>query len=234
MDSARWWSAVLLAGAAGACFLIASLTVHPSAAHPLRTGLVYAENADSSDAWLGTPEGANDAWTRSVIGTDSVHSPVWTADLLGYRALFTGRKVQRVTLAAPDAMLVGDTLMNGVRRITIRVTAPAGTTGLMMRARGTHVLAASIDGRVVGTTRYRSASWLRDSTSDWIMQYWAVPDSGAIVALAIPARDHMTFDFAARRPGIPSIPGMTIPARSSDVVPSQTGDVNVVFRERRF
>jgi hypothetical protein len=116
----------------------------------------------------------------------------------------------------------------------LRVSAPPGTTGLVMRVRGAKVLAASIDGRVVDTTRYRSAGRPRDHANDWVMQYWAVPDTGAIVALSIPPGGHIDFDLAARHPGLPSIPGVTIPPRSPDVVPSQTGDVSIVYRERQF
>jgi hypothetical protein len=66
------------------------------------------------------------------------------------------------------------------------------------------------------------------------MQYWAVPDTGAIIALAIPARSRLTFELAARRDGLPPIPGVTIPPRPPDVVPSQTGDVSVMYRSRIF
>ncbi|HCU10674.1 MAG TPA: hypothetical protein DGB72_00940, partial [Gemmatimonadetes bacterium] len=58
-------------------------------------------------------------------------------------------------LGAPNATLVLDSVSNGARRVVLRVTAPAGTTGLVMRARGAKVLTSSIDGRVVDTTRYR-------------------------------------------------------------------------------
>jgi hypothetical protein len=97
-----------------------------------------------------------------------------------------------------------------------------------MRARGARVLAASIDGRVVDTTRYRRRA------SEWTMQYWAVPDTGAIVELSIPAGGHIDFDLAARRPGIPSVPGVTKRERPPHVVPSGTGDVSVVYRQWRF
>jgi len=97
-----------------------------------------------------------------------------------------------------------------------------------MRARGAKVLESSIDGRVVDTTRYRHRA------RDWVMQYWAVPDTGAIVALSIPAGGHIDFDLAARRPGIPPVPGVTIPPRPPYVVPSQTGDVSIVYRQWRF
>jgi RNase P/RNase MRP subunit p29 len=97
-----------------------------------------------------------------------------------------------------------------------------------MRASRAEVLASSIDGRVVDTTRYRHRG------RDWEMEYWAVPDSGATIALSIPAGSHIDFDLAARRPGIPAVPGVTIPPRPPYVVPSQTGDVNIVYAQRRF
>ncbi len=43
VDRARWWSSASLALAGALCLVIASIVVHPSAAHPLRTALVYAE-----------------------------------------------------------------------------------------------------------------------------------------------------------------------------------------------
>ena len=64
---ARWSAAPWLAGAGLVLLLIAALTVHPSADHPLRSALVYAENADSSDAWLGTLGSATNAWARDAI-----------------------------------------------------------------------------------------------------------------------------------------------------------------------
>jgi hypothetical protein len=97
-----------------------------------------------------------------------------------------------------------------------------------MRAIGAKVLTSSIDGRVVDTTRYRHRE------RDWVMEYWAVPDSGATIALSIPAGGHIDFDFAARRPGIPAVPGITVPPRPSYVVQSQTGDVSIVYAQRRF
>ena len=225
----RWSAATWLAGAGVTCLVIAALTVHPSADHPLRSALVYAENANSGDAWLGTLGSSPDAWTRGAIGERTPGpSPAWTARLSDNAGRFTGRKVKRVPLGAPDATLVRDTLIEGTRHVVLRVSAPAGTTGLVMRARGAKVLTSSIDGRVVDTTRYRSHA------RDWVMEYWSVPDTGAIVALSIPAGGHIDFDLAARRSGIPPGSGVTIPPRPPYIVPSQTGDVSIVYRQWRF
>lgn len=226
---ARWSGAPWLAGAGVVILLIAALTVRPSADHPLRSALIYAENADSSDAWLGTLGRPTNPWTRDAIGAPtSGPTPEWTTRLSERVGLFTGRKVARVTLAAPNATLIGDTLVNGIRRVVLRVTVPAGTTALVMRARGAKVLTSSIDGRFVDTTRYRH----RDR--DWVMEYWAVPESGATIGLSIPAGSNIDFDLAARRPGLPPVPGVAIPPRPPYVVPSQTGDMNIVYAQRRF
>ena len=226
--NARWSGAPWLAGTGVVCLVFSALTLHPSAEHPLRSALVYAENADSSDAWLGTLGSSTNAWTRDVIGQGaSGLIPAWTARLTdGGR--FIGRKVQRVPLGAPNAVLVRDTLVNGARHLVLRVSAPAGTTGLVMHARGARVLSSLIDGRVVDTTRYRYR------VRDWVMEYWAVPDTGATVTLSIPAGGHIDFDLAARRPGIPTVPGVTIPPRPPYVVPSQSGDVSIAYRQWQF
>jgi hypothetical protein len=226
---ARWSGAPWLAGAGIALLVIAVLTVRPSSDHPLRSALVYAENADSTDAWLGTLGGSRDQWTRDVIGDGNPQQvPEWTTRLLGSGNYFHGRKAERVSLGAPSATLVQDTVTRGVRRIALRVKAPAGTIGLAMHARGAKVVASSIDGRVVDTTRYRRR------TQDWVMQYWAIPDSGALVELSVPAGAQIDFDLAARRTGIPPIPGVRIPPRPPYVVPSQSGDVNIVYQQWRF
>jgi len=223
---ARWAGAPWLAGAGIVFLVIAALTVRPSSDHPLRSALVYAENADASDAWLGAFQ-STDPWTRDAIGENAQRVPVWTTRLLGGNH-FVGRKVERVSLAAPSTALIHDTVSGAVRRIALRVRAPVGTTGLVMHARGAKVLATSIDGRAVDTTRFRRRS------VDWVSEYWAIPDSGAVVELTVPADGQIEFDLAARRSGIPPLAGVRIPPRPGYVVPSQTGDVSIVYRQWRY
>lgn len=223
---ARFAGAHWFAVASAAILLLAGLAVKPSADHPSRTALVYAENADSADAWLGSPGGTSNAWTRQVINPQ-MPAPAWTTRL-GSTNPFIARRVQRVPLASPMATLARDTVINGARRVVLRVAAPPGTTALAMRARGAHVITSSIDGRIVDTTRYRY------HPAEWRMNYWAVPDSGAIVALSIPIGAHIEFELVASRPGLPIVPGLIVPPRPENVVPSQSGDVNVVYRRWVF
>jgi hypothetical protein len=65
------------------------------------------------------------------------------------------------------------------------------------------------------------------------MDYYAVPDSGAIVALSIPLGAQVALELAAWTPGLPALPGVTIPPRPANVVQSQTGDATVVYSAKR-
>jgi MFS family permease len=223
VDFGAVWVAV-----AGVLMVVVGLfAVRRSADHPAPSAIAYVENADSAGAWLGEIGRYRDPWTHYVLG-DIAPGPTWTSRLGGSRVPFVGRQVARVTLGAPNATLVRDTLVNGARRVVLRVTAPRGTTALFMRATGAKVSTSSIDGRVVDTTRYRRRS------DDWHMQYWAVPDSGAIVALSIPPGSAIDFEMTSRYPGLPVIPGVSIPARPESVVPAQTGDASYVYKRLHF
>jgi hypothetical protein len=110
------------------------------------------------------------------------------------------------------------------RKLTVRVGAPRGTIAINMRVSGTPVLLSAIDGRIVDTTRFRRR------TAEWVMQYWAPSDSGAIVELTVAPGARATLELSARKDGLPSMPGIAIPSRPESVVPVQTGDVTIVYR----
>jgi peptidase M28-like protein len=223
------WQTVTVLGVGLLSYAIALVFVRADTDHPIRSAIAYAENADSSDAWLGVSGSARDAWTRTVIGSENRASvPAWTSWMSPYAARFSGRRVLRVPLDSPSVVMLRDSVTTGSRNIVLRLRAPVGSTALFVRARGAKVMSASIDGRVADTSRYRYPE------RDWVMQYWAVPDSGAIIGLSIPAASHINFDVASRRPGIPQAIAVTLPPRPSFVAPSQTGDISVSYKSWRF
>ena len=225
--SLGWRAPLKLIGVAAALAVIAMFRVHYNADHPIPTQLEYAQNADSTGAWLGTPRRGLDAWTRGAVNA-SKEIPAWASSLPGGVRLASGRQVNRIPLEAPEAIYIRDTLLNGSRRVVMRIKAPKGVMAVKMRATGAPVRTASIDERVIDTTRYRYRS------TAWVMEYWAVPDTGAIVALSIPPGAKIGFEIAALRPGIPAIPGVSIPARPSYIVTSGEGDLSVVYRKYTF
>ena len=225
--SLAWREPLKLAGVAAVLALIAMFRVHYNAEHPISTQLVYAQDADSTGAWLGTRGRGNDDWTRGVVNA-SKDIPSWVRRIPGAVGMASARQVNRILLDAPEAIYIRDTLLNGSRRVVMRIKAPKGVMAVTMRATGAPVRTASIDERVIDTTRYRYRA------NAWVMQYWAVPDTGAIVALSIPPGAKIGFEIASLRPGIPAIPGVAIPARPSYVVPGGEGDLSVVYRKYTF
>ena len=169
----------------------------------------------------------HDEWTRSVLGATS-NAPVWTALARGVGRPLVGRQVQRAGLEPPTATLLRDTLVDGARRVVFRVNVPSGTTAVMLHATGAPVLRTAIDARVVDTTRFRR------HPRDWVMEYWAVPDSGAVFSLALPVGRHISVDLVARRAGLPPLSGVQIPQRPAYVVPVQSGDVSVTYARVSF
>jgi hypothetical protein len=222
-----WRTDAGIAGAAVVLALIGLGLVHQSEAHPLRSALVYSENPATHEAWLGSFSDA-DPWTRSVVGRSPARGPSWTSGASEFGGALRGRAVTPVGLAAPTLTYIRDTVIDNARRVVFRVNVPRGTTGAMVRAYGAPVGRAAIDARVVDTTRFRY------HTPQWQFQFWNVPDSGAVFSLAVPPGRQLDVDVAARRMGLPTLAGVTIPARPPSVVPSQSGDVSVVYARARF
>ena len=221
----RWAGTAWLFAAGAVCAVVTIAGVHPSADKPLSTDLVYAEQADSGDAWLAATGHSSD-WSRGIIPQPNV-APSWTSHISS-SALLRGRAVPRVALDAPAVTRLRDTTIQAHRRLVLRVTAPNGATTLILRGSGAPVLSASIDGRIVDTARYRYR------TKGWAMDYSAPPDSGVLVALSLPPGQPFTLDVTARRSGLPAIPGLVIPPRPPSIVPANAGDVSMVYRRFIF
>lgn len=225
MAGVEWSGAEWIAAASAVTLTAVAITTRPGPEHPVPSALVYAVNADSGEGWFGTFAGVTDNWSQRVIAPFAT-PPAWTHRVAASRLI--GHPVARVALDAPTAALVRDTMIANARRLVFRVHAPPGATNLVMRALGAHVSSASIDGRVVDTTRYRRR------LADWTMPYWAVPDTGAIVALSVPTGSHIELELVSRQPGLPKVPGLTIPPRPPEVVQSQFGDGTYIYRRLAF
>ena len=221
----RSWPLPAACASAAAVFAVVGATTSgPSASTPLPSALVFAQNADGGDALLGSLDGTN-AWTERVLGPITPTPPTWTS-VLRPGGRFSAKPQPRANIEAPTATLLRDTLIDGARRVIMRVNAAPGTTALTLRASGVRVLRTAIDARVADTTRFRSRS------GRWSWSFWAVPDSGAVFSIAVPPSAHFDLAMIARRPGLPS--SVVVPPRPAEVVPQQTGDISVVYRTVRF
>jgi len=211
-------SALLLVG-------IGALTVRASDVHPVSSMLIYAVDADSSDAWLASKASIAraDAWTRTAL-VPFARGPEWIADIFLDPAAIVARRVPSLPLPQPAVDILSDSMTSDGRQLSLRVRAPPAAAALGMRVTHAPVISAAIDGRAIDTTRYR----LR--TQEWALRYWAPSDAGALLSLTVPAGSTPTLEIVARSPGIPTLPGVIIASRPANVVPVDSGDVTLVCR----
>jgi hypothetical protein len=248
----RWTTSIELAVVALILFAIGAATVRQSVAYPAGSTLVYTLDADSGSAWLAMPAGRArpGSWGAEVLGAtagtltaDSVTAdepPEWLEQVLERRVRMAATTAPRLPIAGPTAEVISDSAVraagtsNGagsaasVRRMVLRIRSDTSTLSVGIRVTGANVLAAAVDGRLIDTSRYRSAS------SEWGLQYAAPPDSGFTLSLDVAPGTGPVLELTARSAGLPTLPGIRIPARPEDVVPIHNGDVTVVRRVVRF
>jgi hypothetical protein len=224
-NGARWSTPVICAGAAMLLIGIAALTVRTSDVHPVPSMLLYAIDADTSDAWLASRASIAraDVWTRSALAP-STQGPEWIGHIFYRPTSIVAKRVLHLPLPLPAVDILSDSTTSDARQLSLRVRASAGTTALGMLVTDAPVISATIDGRAIDTTRYR----LR--TRQWTLRYWAPSDSGAMLSLRVPVGSTPKLEIVARSPGIPALPGVTILPRPANVVPVQSGDLTLVRR----
>jgi hypothetical protein len=226
-DGACWSTPVICVATTIVLVGIGALTVRTSDVHPNASRLIYAIDADSSDAWLASRASAvrTNSWTRTALAPFA-HGPDWIAHFFEQPTAVVAKRVPSLPLPQPAINILSDSTTSDVRQLTLRVQGSAGTTALGMRVTDAPVISAAIDGRSIDTTRYRL------HTREWALWYWAPSDSGALLSLTIPVGSTPTLEILAYSLGIPALPGITIPPRPANVVPVQSGDVTIV--RRRF
>ena len=215
---------------AGAAFVIAvivivvgMMTIRSSPAHPLSSVIVYAVDADSGGAWLGVRGPISDGIVKAPSSAQS--PPLWVARLFGGPSRNVNiQPVPRVMVSPPTATVIADSTVGGTRRVTLRIASAPGTETVTMQSNETEILGASIDGRPINTSRYRSR------VRPWRLAYSAPPDSGITLLLAVFPGTSVSLDLLARSRGLPALDNVHIPPRRPDVVTIQTGDVTVAHR----
>jgi len=224
-NGARWSTPLICSAVATVLIGIGVLSVRTSAVHPVPSMLIYAIDADSSDAWLASRASMarTDAWTRSVLAPFT-EGPEWIGDIFYHPTAIVAKRVRRLPLAEAAIDILSDSTTTETRQLSLRIRGSTGTTALTMRVSDVPVISASVDGRAIDTTRYRLAM------REWLLRYWAPSESGAMLSLTVPAGSTPTLEIVARSPGIPTLPGLTILPRPAGVVPIQSGDLTIVRR----
>ncbi len=238
----RPWSVTLAVMAAAVVATGAGIAIgRRSTDFPVRSILTYAENADATDGWLLTAAAlaGPGTWAEAAVGPNARKVPVdgpelpnepprWLTQVAGGRFSVLAAAAPRAGLGAPVVTVLGDSAETAGRRLTLRIEPGGQTTVVGISVTESPVLSATIDGRVVDPSRYRFKS------PDWQVAYWAPADSGFTLSLVIPKDARPVVGLTRQIAGLPALAGVTIPPRPAGVLPSQTGDISVVYRKLTF
>ncbi len=242
LSTPRRWVAPLT-GFAGGFLLIAigMMTARTSATYPGPSMLGYAFDVDTARAWLVTPVdfARPGSWAATALGpsarvvvpltqTAVDDPPEWLTRAMAGESAALAVAAEVVQVGLPELMLVADSTETGSRRLELRVRPAPGTYSIRLTAIDTQVRAASVDGRPIDSSRYRTRS------VQWTLGYVAPPIDGFALALVIPRDTVLELDVIARLLGLPRLPNAAIPARTENVVPIHAGDQTVVHRRVRF
>jgi hypothetical protein len=209
-------------------FLFGRVMVRTNENHPAGTSIAYAFDADSGLAWLNgyaTSSGARSWLARSLRDVTGSRAgdrlPQWLTRNFEAKSTVIA-PLAEVTPAKARVMIVGDSIRDGARVVTLRIVPAPGSRAIAIAA-DSGVVTAAVDGRLVDTSRYRA------SPRRWSLQYVAPPDTGFVLALTLRGSAHPTLGVMEISGGIPPLPAVRLPARPLGVLPIQGGDMTWVY-----
>jgi hypothetical protein len=219
---------LVAAFAALALFGVGFVTERTNARNPTGASFIYAVDADSAKAWLSGSATSASArtWLSQAVeqaagGRRGGAMPSWLT-----RSFDPARTVPAplmTNIAAPAATVVSDSISGEMRYVSVRIQPSAGMQTLYVAPDNATVVAASVDGRPIDTSRYRSRRV-------WPLQLVAPPDSGFILALTVRASERAVLGLMGRVGTIPPLAGFQIPRRPAGVLPVQAGDATLIYR----
>lgn len=190
-----------------------------SAARPATDQISYRLNADTGQAVWQSDDERLDGWTRQFFPTSRGSGPFQEA-------------APAVALPAPTASLVSDGMSGGVRTLRVQVASPrhAAYAMVLVEARG-EILAATLDGQPFDLSAFSQNERLRLAFS-----YYGLPERGFELTLWVASAAPVKITVQDLSNGLPSVPGLTIQPRPSDLMPTPRGwlDPTIVVKSYTF
>lgn len=208
---------LLPVGAAVACvaFIIAgSLTSGFDERHPKPNSIFYALNADTREAIWASGDQRPDEWTSQFIPYDAPKGPL--AELFPWRpGSFLKYQAPVASLDAPSVVLTGDSVAEGKRLITMRITSPRQSPAICVYVDpSTDVLEASINGKSITTLVADPAQ-----ERGWNIINYSVPREGVVLSLSVKPSQPLRMRVVEISQGLPELQGYSFKPRPDYTVP---------------
>jgi hypothetical protein len=225
------WAVPAVAGVtAVALFGWAGMTSSFDAQHPRPDSVAYTLNADSNEArWVSFDQELDD-FTRQFFPADVARGE-YERLIYGATPAFTAA-APVAAIPPPEVTVLSETTDGEARTLRLRLTSPRGTTEMttVVTAPGP-IVAATVDGRTVDLGDYAPAR-----AGDLTVIYANVPAGGWELTFTVRSTEPVTIALEEATDGLPDVPGMTIPERPAETMPSPlyARDATIVTRMVRY
>jgi Peptidase family M28 len=217
------FAAVFTLFAAGASF------TRYSPAHPQASNLFYLVDADTRRAYWASRDAIPNAWTERVLTRTPERGPL-PAFFSSEAGQFLHHDAPVTQRPAPLVAVEGDSVVDGRRRLHLRVRAGVDTWELRVRLIGADVASATVNGKPIATPTDES----REAGEEWSLRFFNPGSDGIELALEVSPGTAFTLRATAYLLGLPSLPGESAPPRPANVMPNHEGDLTLITHATQF
>jgi hypothetical protein len=231
---ARRWPLPAALITLGLCLLgVAALGSGFSPERPRPDKVAYVLDANAGSAQWVSADAHLDHWTAQFFPAGARPGPVPVSRFLaGGDTPAYAAPAPAVALPAPLITLLEEQTRDGVRTLRIRVNSPRGASQIFLAAQAPGpIVSATLDGRPLDLHEYEPAQrGTLDLAYAWDM------GQGLDLTLAVRSAGEIAFMVVDMSDGLPELPGVAVPPRPADTMPSPGGmwDPTVIVRTYHF
>ena len=217
--------ATLLFVAAVVMFAVGVRQTRYSEAHPKPNSIVYALDTDAHKALWASTSPRVDPWSGQFVGNSPVSAKLsgFYPDWFPYQVLQNAAPT--TPLPPPQARVVEDTTVGGIRTLRLRLTSPRHARVVEVEVENP-VLSGWVNGHKLGQPE--ESRW--NKKGKWEFGYANFPSEGVELKLQTQAASQVKLAVVDRSSGLPTISGVKFAPRPTDSMPQHSGDQTMVRR----
>ncbi len=209
----RWVFPAIVAALALVCFIFAGIGPGFDKNHRRSNHVLYTLNAATQRALWVSSDAQADEWTKQFFGKEGKRAPLENPFPLSRNA-YLQAPAPVAPLRPPEAEVVEDVTVGGVRQLRLHLTSPRGAERISVQVPG-EVLTAEVNGK-----RLESQTPATESKKGWGLFYVALPKDGIDLLLATKAPPPFTMRVVDESYGLPQLKGAKFTVRPAHMMPA--------------
>jgi hypothetical protein len=202
------------------------------AAHPKQNSLFYGLDAGAGAAVWGSMDTGPDEWTARFLSDAPQRRPLpaFFSATAGNNYLQAPAPV--APLAAPNAELLDDSTVGGVRTVRMHLTSPRGASVLTLFLDSkVEVLRAAVNGKLIEPSDTPALKSFKDT---WALRYYAVPPEGIDLTADLRTSEPLKLRLVDMSYGLPRLEGAPATDRPAGMIPASMPSNNSTFVSKSF